>query len=140
MKWRGLRSRFPVRANFGQWLRWEAALEEIRGLSRGARPVSPDGLDDISARRVERIIASSPSLRLLPPQPSVRGTAVSTMKNWHSRRSFRSRSAYRRGALSLDDCRKIYRALARDSRRQPFPLNARGDRGEALPDRSTRSA
>ena len=26
MKWQGLRSRFPIRANFGQWLRWEAAL------------------------------------------------------------------------------------------------------------------
>ena len=30
MQWHGLRSRFPIRANFGQWLRWEAALEEIR--------------------------------------------------------------------------------------------------------------
>ena len=28
--WPSLRSRFPIRANFGQWLRWEAALEEIR--------------------------------------------------------------------------------------------------------------
>ena len=27
--WPDLRSRFPIRSNFGQWLRWEAALEEI---------------------------------------------------------------------------------------------------------------
>ncbi len=27
--WPVLRSRFPVRMNFGQWLRWEAAIEEI---------------------------------------------------------------------------------------------------------------
>ena len=32
--WPGLRSRFPVRANFGQWLRWEAALEEISAYYR----------------------------------------------------------------------------------------------------------
>ena len=28
--WTGLRSRFSHRFNFGQWLRWEAALEEMR--------------------------------------------------------------------------------------------------------------
>lgn len=28
--WTGLRSRFSPRFNFGQWLRWEAALEEMR--------------------------------------------------------------------------------------------------------------
>src|ERR1700722_2805520 len=32
--WPGLRSRFPVRANFGQWLRWEEGLEEIRAYYR----------------------------------------------------------------------------------------------------------
>jgi hypothetical protein len=32
-RWHALRSYFPSRPNFGQWLRWEAALEEIRSAS-----------------------------------------------------------------------------------------------------------
>src|SRR6185437_9067159 len=30
MEWKGIRSALPPRLNFGQWLRWEAALEEMR--------------------------------------------------------------------------------------------------------------
>ena len=108
--WRALRSRFPVRANLGQWLRWEAALEEIRGLSRRARPVSPAGPDEIRPG-VERIMASSPSLRLLPPQRRP-DTMASTMKNWPSRRSFRLRSGMTTASLTLAEGRTIYRALA----------------------------
>src|ERR1700742_3884135 len=73
--WPGLRSRFPVRANFGQWLRWEAALEEIR-----AYYSVPDDFRRIALETfgngVEQIIASSPSLRLLPPQQRPPGEGV----------------------------------------------------------------
>ena len=60
-----LRTRFPVRANFGQWLRWEAALEEIRcyyDIPAADRLMALTIFDE----GVKRIIASSPSLRPLP--------------------------------------------------------------------------
>jgi hypothetical protein len=114
MHWRDLRSGFPIRANFGQWLRWEAALDEIRayyevsGESR-ARALSVFG------EGVQRIIASSPSLHLLPPQ----------QRPEHDSRDDEELTqptifpfVIRHGGriLSLDECRKIYRALARDAR------------------------
>jgi hypothetical protein len=109
--WRNLRSRFPVRANFGQWLRWEAALEEIRSYFD-----VPDEfrlrLLTVFGEGVQRIIASSPSLRLLPPQQrDIAGgvddeeLAQATIFPFVIRRDGR--------VLSLPDCRKIYRALAR---------------------------
>ena len=63
--WPLLRARFPVRTNFGQWLRWEAAIEEI-----GAYYRVPDSFRKAAlttfGQAVERLIAASPSLDLLP--------------------------------------------------------------------------
>jgi hypothetical protein len=113
MQWHGLRSRFPIRANFGQWLRWEAALEEIRAyhdvpdeFRRMALTAFGDG--------VERIIASSPWLRLLPPQPRPADGGID--EELAERTIFPFVIGTHDRALSLDDCRKIYRALARDAR------------------------
>jgi hypothetical protein len=109
--WPALRSRFPVRTNFGQWLRWEAALEEI-----GAYYGVPDEFRlralTTFANGVKRIIASSPSLRLLPPRYETEAggaddeeLAQPTIFPFVIRRDQR--------VLALDDCRRIYRALAR---------------------------
>ncbi len=111
--WPDLRSRFPIRANFGQWLRWEAALEEIRAyysipdeFRRTALTAFGEG--------VEWIIASSPSLRLLPPQQRPDGEGVDDDE-------LAQRTIFpfviRRGdrVLSLEQCRELYRALARDA-------------------------
>jgi hypothetical protein len=113
MQWQGLRSRFPIRANFGQWLRWEAALEEIRAyhdvpgeFRRMALTMFGEG--------VERIIASSPSLRLLPPQPRLEDDHLD--EELAQRTIFPFVLMHRSHVLSLEDCRKIYRALARDAR------------------------
>ncbi|HLX14953.1 MAG TPA: hypothetical protein VKS24_07085 [Bradyrhizobium sp.] len=109
--WPSLRSHFPIRANFGQWLRWEAALEEIGAyyrvpdeFRRTALATFGDGL--------ERIIASSPSLRLLPPQQRP-DDAGADDEELTQRTIFPF--AIRRGDrdLSLEDCRTLYRALAR---------------------------
>jgi hypothetical protein len=112
MRWQALRSRFPIRANFGQWLRWEAALEEIRAyhdvpdeLRRMALTVFGEG--------VERIIASSPALRLLPPQQSPADESFD--EELAQRTIFPFVLTNRGNALSLEDCRKIYRMLARDA-------------------------
>jgi hypothetical protein len=109
--WRTLRSRFPIRANFGQWLRWEAALEEIRAYHDVPVEFRRSALT-IFGRGVERIIASSPSLRLLPPQQSDESGSVDD-EELACRTIFPF--VIRRGdrVFSLDDCRKIYRALAR---------------------------
>jgi hypothetical protein len=108
--WPTLRSRFPVRFNFGQWLRWEAALEEIRAyydvpdeFRRSALTAFGDG--------VKKIIESSPSLRLLLAQQRNEACggddeelAQTTIFPFLIRRDDR--------VFSLHDCRKIYRALA----------------------------
>jgi hypothetical protein len=61
-----LRSHFESRANLGQWLRWEAALEEI-----GAYYQVPDAWRAAALRefrtRVENLIALSPQLCLIGP-------------------------------------------------------------------------
>ena len=113
MKWHGLRSRFPIRANFGQWLRWEAALEEIRAYHDVPDQFRRMALT-IFGEGVERIIASSPWLRLLPPQPRPADGGVD--EELAERTIFPFVIELQDRALSLDDCRKIYRALARDAR------------------------
>jgi hypothetical protein len=106
-----LRSRFPIRANFGQWLRWEAALEEIR-----AYHTVPDELRRMTltvfSEGVERIIASSPSLRLLPPQQRLEDDSLD--EELAQRTIFPFVLTHRSRVLPLEDCRRIYRALARD--------------------------
>ena len=109
--WPNLRSHFPIRANIGQWLRWEAALEEI-----GAYYRVPDGFRKAALANfgegVQRIIGSSPSLRLLPPQPR-RDAADDEELAQRTIFPFTIRPSDR--DLSLEDCRTLYRALARGS-------------------------
>jgi hypothetical protein len=111
--WQNLRSRFPVRENFGQWLRWEAALEEIRAYRRVPDAFRLSALAEFG-EGVQRIIASMPSLGLLPPQqrPGDCGLddeelAQPTIFPLLVRQAGR--------ILSPADCRKIYRALAREA-------------------------
>ena len=111
--WPALRSRFPVRANLGQWLRWEAALEEIR-----AYYSVPDQFRRLALATfgtgVERLIGSSRSLRLLPsqhgPEP---GSADDEELAQPTIFPFVIRHEGR--VLSLDDCRTIHRALSRNA-------------------------
>jgi len=110
--WRVLRSGFPIRTNFGQWLRWEAALEETRAYFNVPDQFRRSALTTFG-NGVQRIINSSPSLRLLPPQQKPAGgiddeeLAQTTIFPFVIRQHDR--------VLPLDDCRKIYRALARDA-------------------------
>jgi hypothetical protein len=111
--WPGLRSRFPVRANFGQWLRWEAALEEISAYYRVPDEFRRTALTTFGAG-VEWMIASSPSLRLLPPQQRPDGEGADD-DELSQRTIFPFVIRHGDRVLSLEQCRKLYRALARDA-------------------------
>jgi hypothetical protein len=111
--WSNLRSRFPVRSNFGQWLRWEAALEEIGAYYRLPSEFRRRALKTFG-KEVERIIAATPSLVLLPQQtrPDEAGSDDEEL----SQRTifpFMVRGGGR--ILSLHDCRALYRALSGDA-------------------------
>jgi hypothetical protein len=109
--WQALRSRFPVRENFGQWLRWEAALEEIRAYHEVPDEFRRSALT-IFGGKVERIIAASPSLGLLPAQPGDEDRSVDD-EELAQRTIFPFVIRRGDGVLSLDACKKIHRALAR---------------------------
>jgi hypothetical protein len=112
MKWQGLRSRFPIRANFGQWLRWEAALEEIRAYHSVPDEFRLTALTAFG-EGVERIIASSPSLHLLAPQQRSEDRGLDHELAQRTIFPFVIRRDDR--VLALDGCRKLYRALARET-------------------------
>jgi hypothetical protein len=112
--WSALRLRLPIRTNFGQWLRWEAALEEIRAYYSVPDEFRLSALTTFG-KAVERIIASSPSLLPLPPQQRPKDgsgddeeLAQPTIFPFVIRHDDR--------ILSPDDCSRIYRALSRDAR------------------------
>jgi hypothetical protein len=110
-RWQSLRSRFPVRENFGQWLRWEAALEEVRRYYRVPDQFRYSALATFG-EGVARIIASSPSVQLLPPQqrPADAGRADEELAQ---PTIFPFVIRHRGRLLSLSECRNVYRALAR---------------------------
>ena len=65
MGWTALRSRFDRRPNFGQWLRWEAALAEIGSYYAVPGAFRARGLAELAAG-IDSMIALSPSLRAVP--------------------------------------------------------------------------
>lgn len=66
MGWTALRSRFDRRPNFGQWLRWEAALAEIGSYYAVSGAFRAKVLAELAAG-IDSMIALSPSLRSVPP-------------------------------------------------------------------------
>jgi hypothetical protein len=66
MRWPALRAQFSSRPNFGPWLRWEAALEEMRVYYAVPESFRRTALATLG-QGIARLIATSPSLRLLPP-------------------------------------------------------------------------
>ena len=106
--WAKLRAYFPVRTNLGQWLRWEAAIEEI-----GAYYAVPDAFRRAAlatfGQAIEGLIAASPSLDLLPWQERPLDAADEEL----AQRTIFSFVVRQHGRVrSLSDCRTLYRALA----------------------------
>lgn len=72
MAWMALRSRFERRPNFGQWLRWEAALAEIGSYYAVPGAFRAGMLAELAAG-IDSMIALSPSLRSVPAATDVAG-------------------------------------------------------------------
>jgi hypothetical protein len=111
-RWVALRSRFESRPNLGQWLRWEAALEEIKAYYGVPDAFRALALGTLRAG-IESIIVLSPSLRLVGSKT----TAWSAEDEEFAHATIFPFTITRyRSPLSVDDCRIVYRALARDLR------------------------
>jgi hypothetical protein len=113
--WTRLRSRFASRQNLGQWLRWEAALEEI-----GAYYEVPDAfrawaVSELSAG-LASLIARSSSLRLVGPGLAKSATAISGAGDEEFTAAtilpFTIHTGH--GPLSAADGRMLYQALTQD--------------------------
>jgi hypothetical protein len=109
-RWRGIRAGFESRANFGQWLRWEAALDEIRDYYDVPAAFRAMALRELSAG-IESLIALSPSLRLIGGSAGFSRAddeefCEATILPFTIERGGR--------ALSATDCRVLYQALAQD--------------------------
>jgi hypothetical protein len=100
MGWKGLRRQFLLRPNFGQWLRWEAALEEMK-LYYAVPEEVRSRLKEEFQRELEAGIAKAPGLDLLPvrgmPLPTVFGVILKSES----------------GPLSADIVANIYHAMKR---------------------------
>jgi hypothetical protein len=105
-----LRSQFEPRTNLGQWLRWEAALEEIR-----AYYDVPDEFRALALRElriaIESLVALSPSLR---PLGSFAKSCVADDEEFSGGTIFPFTLHHAGAALSATECRMVHRALARD--------------------------
>ena len=110
MRWSALRSQFESRANLGQWLRWEAALEEIR-----AYYDIPDEFRAMALRElrigIESLIALSPSLRAFG---TVAKSSVAEDDEFSGATIFPFTLHHEGQTLSATECRIVHRALARD--------------------------
>jgi hypothetical protein len=104
-RWPGLRAHFPEDLNLGQWLRWEAALEEMRryyAVPKGFR----DGFAKAFAARLTERIAQSSCLSLLPTGLAPEPGRIPTV--------FAVALADDGVGVSPKACAEIYRAMRRD--------------------------
>jgi len=100
--WTGLRDRFSHRFNFGQWLRWEAALEEMR-LYYAVPANFRDRVARLFGEAMRGAILDARNLGMVesgfsPEQPTI----------------FPLRPSHNGEALCADACAQIYRAMRRD--------------------------
>ena len=103
-----LRSQFPVRINLGQWLRWEAALEEMRAYYAVPAGFRLAALMSFGTG-LEGIVKASSSLELLSlPEP------IDHDEDGELAQQTIFPVLVRRGdhLLGFDECRALYRALA----------------------------
>jgi hypothetical protein len=119
--WSRLRSRFASRQNLGQWLRWEAALEEIGAYYEVPYAFRAWAVRELSAG-LESLIARSPSLRLAGSGLAKFPTAMSDTAMFDDAGDEEFTAATilpftihtGHGPLSAADGRMLYQALTQD--------------------------
>ncbi|MCP3401285.1 hypothetical protein [Bradyrhizobium sp. CCGB20] len=110
MAWTALRSRFERRPNFGQWLRWEAALAEIGTYYAVPGAFRSKVLAELSAG-IASMIALSPSLRAVPG--AIEESAADDEE--FAQRTIFPFTLLRDGKpVSIAETGAVHRALARD--------------------------
>ncbi|MCP3409789.1 hypothetical protein [Bradyrhizobium sp. CCGB01] len=110
MAWTALRSRFERRPNFGQWLRWEAALAEIGTYYAVPGAFRSKVLAELSAG-IASMIALSPSLRAVPG--AIEESAADDEE--FAQRTIFPFTLLRHGKpVSIAETGAVHRALARD--------------------------
>ncbi|UPJ69610.1 hypothetical protein [Bradyrhizobium sp. 191] len=110
--WTALRSRFERRPNFGQWLRWEAALAEI-GSYYAVPAVSRAEILAELAAGMDSMIALSPSLRSVPA-PTAINTADADDEEFAQATIFPFTLLRDGKPVSIAETWAVHRALARD--------------------------
>lgn len=108
-RWDLLRGCFPLRANFGQWLRWEAAMEEIRAYYSVPEALRRATIEQLGSG-ITHIIDASRSLRRLPLPPDPAGAALDDEEQQLTT-IFAFTIEHEGRSLSLDQCKEIYRKL-----------------------------
>ena len=110
MAWAGLRSRFERRPNFGQWLRWEAALAEIGSYYAVPGAFRVRALAEL-ASGIGSMIALSPSLQAVPAPTASAGADDEEFAN----ATIFSFTLLRHGRpASIAETGAVHRALASD--------------------------
>jgi hypothetical protein len=110
MAWTALRSRFERRPNFGQWLRWEAALAEIGSYYAVPGAFRAKALAEL-ATGIDSMIALSPSLRAVPAAVD---TADANDEEFAQPTIFPFTLLRNGKPVSIADTSAVHRALARD--------------------------
>jgi hypothetical protein len=110
MAWTALRSRFERRPNFGQWLRWEAALAEIGSYYAVPGAFRTSAVAELAAG-IERMIALSPSLR---PVANAIWTSGADDEEFAKPTIFPFTLLRDGKPVSIAETAAVHRALARD--------------------------
>ena len=108
-RWPKLRAAFPKSPNYGQWLRWEAALEEMRAYFAVPQSFREAVLGECAAQ-IPQLISASGNLALLDARQD-----DDALDGEMRHRSIFAFVPHRDGrALTLEECGPLYRAMSRD--------------------------
>jgi len=111
-EWPGIKAALPSRLNFGQWLRWEAGIEEMRAyfkVPQRERQASLKSFETVATQ----CLANSRSLKLLAAQ--TRDNSDTTDDEEMAVRTIFPFTVSRDGnLLSADACKKLYLSLNKD--------------------------
>ena len=112
-RWPKLRAAFPKIPNYGQWLRWQAALEEMRAYFAVPQSFREAVLGECAAR-IPELISASGNLVLLEGR-----SAGEALDGEMRHRSIFAFVPHRNGhPLTLEECGLLYRAMSRDLSRR----------------------